>query len=445
MRPWDSERPPPSVSGELSVTESADWAAAEDLEQPQESAWDGAGYRGSAPAPDPVGRSVRALVGLFQVAGLSGGGGWRALLYAGLLYALSSAVGILGGMADWVVGWSLVGYGVHWIRASVLSSFFGVGMFIPWMTLTASFVCGRRRYGALLSQLLPLLRDTAELRNKNEAHGAPAVWHIWLIVIAAPVSSCVGNLSIFLDWSESAGAETGEMSAAVPPMVLLALVSILICMFQLVPVKFLLAARLLEGCQTALNGALAAAVDRRAGADSGRRLRRAARTVRRLSDCLALLTSAAAAELTAAMLLGVLVKIQMVVAALDLLANSGDVLAKLALVAYMWSALVVLVGPCEAGERLLAGLSRSRSLLLRLEETRPQLAARLERLQRAITADLETAGDLGLFRLRRATLLSIWSAIITYIIVMMQFLGGDAGAPGDTSDWTAWADHNVTL
>ncbi|KAF0304261.1 hypothetical protein FJT64_023894 [Amphibalanus amphitrite] len=207
---------------------------------------------------------------------------------------------------------------------------------------------------------------------------------------------------------------------------------------------FLLAAGLLESGQAALNATLAAAVTRREGADSGRRLLRAAGLQRRLSECQALLASAAAAELPAVMLLGVLTQIQMVVAARDMFVLGADPLSWLMLASYSWAALVALVGPCEAGERLLAGLARCRDLLLRLEELRPELAPRLERLQRALAADREVAADLGLYRLQRATLLSIWSAIITYIIVMLQFMG-DAGDPseGDAGSWPTW--DNFTL
>ena len=84
--------------------------------------------------------------------------------------------------------------------------------------------------------------------------------------------------------------------------------------------------------------------------------------------------------------------------------------------------LITVAGPCETCQLILNSLGRWRSLLLRLEwQRRPQLSEELALLHRSATQDLGELGDLGLFRLRRSTLLSILSTVITYIIVMAQF------------------------
>ncbi|KAF0308508.1 hypothetical protein FJT64_002143 [Amphibalanus amphitrite] len=89
---------------------------------------------------------------------------------------------------------------------------------------------------------------------------------------------------------------------------------------------------------------------------------------------------------------------------------------------YIPGILVTVAGPCETCQLLLGCLGRWRDVLLRLEwQRRPELRHELELLQRAVARDLDTVGDLGLYRLRRSTLLSILSTILTYVIVMAQF------------------------
>ena len=417
--PWT--RRLPTVSGSVGVTvHPAAWESDDGSVGAGESAL--GPVRASA-----VGWSVRALVTLLRLTGLSGGRGWCPLLHAGALYAIASVSCVFMVMFEYTYGRMLTMAGVHWIRAIVLTNYLGFSILLPWLTLTANFVCGRRRYAALLSRLFPLLQDIAEfaeLREKNEdkTRSRPTAWHLWLLVVLISLPT--------LSFTFSEGAASIVCDSNYMPMVLsctvnrvlLVLAAVVMVVFLLIPLKYLLAAGLLRSGQRALNSALAAAVAGRDGADSSRRLRRAARLLRRLSVCLSDLTSAAAAELVPAMLYGVLTQILLLVAVLDQFAGSGDLVGVVLLASYFCSALVTLFGPCEAGERLLVELGRCRELLLRLEEARPELAPRAERLQRQVAVDLDSAGDLSLYRLRRSTLLSIWSAIITYIIVMLQFL-----------------------
>ena len=391
-----------------------------------------------------MGRQVRALICLLQLAGLSGGRGWRPLLYAGLLLLLSSAVcGYLAVLAFWN-GRALLTAGVHFIRVFVITQYFGFSIIIPWLALTATFVWGRRRYAALLLRLLPLLQDATDFAGFHDMHESkprPQTWHLWTIVVILPIASLVINVISYLDshsWNNSLAPMAPSFIFSILLVVLITFVQFL---FQLIPVKFLLASSLLETCLRALNSALGAVVTGWDGADSSRRVRRTARLLRRVSDCLSQLTSAAAAELILSMLYGVLTQILLKVAILDILLSTGGATETVVLVSYACSTVVTLLGPCEASERMVAELGRCRGLLLRMEDARPELASSAERLQRLVTSDVDSAGDLGLYRLRRSTLLGIWSTIITYIIVMLQFLD----AKHTLGDSSASFQGNITM
>ena len=135
----------PNISTGLFVSsvDQAAWDRAEDPVGIRDSvaAPGGSGIQGSA-----VGRQVRALICLLQLAGLSGGRGWRPLLYAGLLLLLSSAVcGYLAVLAFWN-GRALLTAGVHFIRVFVITQYFGFSIIIPWLALTAKLLKTRARY-----------------------------------------------------------------------------------------------------------------------------------------------------------------------------------------------------------------------------------------------------------------------------------------------------------
>ena len=84
---------------------------------------------------------------------------------------------------------------------------------------------------------------------------------------------------------------------------------------------------------------------------------------------------------------------------------------------------VTILLPCELTQRALNTISDTRDLLLTRSEwqMRPELQSELCLFRETVTRDLDTLGDLGLFRLRRSTILSIFTTVLTYVIVMLQF------------------------
>ncbi|KAF0287381.1 hypothetical protein FJT64_014178 [Amphibalanus amphitrite] len=87
----------------------------------------------------------------------------------------------------------------------------------------------------------------------------------------------------------------------------------------------------------------------------------------------------------------------------------------------LWGAVVTVVVPCEVGQKMLNQVSAIRDWLLELPPadlaTNQEVLLHLEATRR----DLDRLGDLSLYRLRRSTVLAITSAVITYIIVFLQF------------------------
>ena len=85
------------------------------------------------------------------------------------------------------------------------------------------------------------------------------------------------------------------------------------------------------------------------------------------------------------------------------------------------SAVTVML-PSEAIQRCLETTGDSRDLLLAAELRQPQLCQQLSLFREVIGRDLDTLGDLGMFRLQRSTTLSMTATILTYVIVMLQFM-----------------------
>ena len=96
------------------------------------------------------------------------------------------------------------------------------------------------------------------------------------------------------------------------------------------------------------------------------------------------------------------------------------------IVLYILGATLAVALPCEIVQRVLDMVSQTRGLLLK-----PQLQQSQQELDlfwKAVGHDLDTLGDLGLFRIQRSTILSITATILTYIIVMVQFLTTELSA-----------------
>ncbi|KAF0288147.1 hypothetical protein FJT64_013463 [Amphibalanus amphitrite] len=88
---------------------------------------------------------------------------------------------------------------------------------------------------------------------------------------------------------------------------------------------------------------------------------------------------------------------------------------------YLAGAALTLTVPCEMTQRVLSAVAETRDLLLRPQWRRPELHRELSWFGDTVRRDLDTLGELGLFRLQRSTLLAISATILTYVIVLVQF------------------------
>ncbi|KAF0313344.1 hypothetical protein FJT64_016096 [Amphibalanus amphitrite] len=349
------------------------------------------------------------------------------LLWYSLLYVLLT-VGCWVAVRDDVRrGLDAEKRGEHWVNATLASHFFGLTMALVWLALTLTFVIGSRRFDALLDELPQLLQERQALAASYGGGGSAAGRNLsllWLkavvIVTAIFISLCIEKV-VSTDCAVPVTCATSLLKDAMKCFIL--------TFSQLVPLKYMFTGVLLSDSLHTLNAALmAVAVE-----DPVTLPPHLERLQTRLSALLARLTSAMAADLVVPTLFGVLAEIQVVTALVHLVTARAGPVSVLFPAAQAVLVVLLLVAPCETCQRLLSGVSASRDHLLLLERRLGAGPARRTAawMREAAARDLENFGDLGLFRLRRATLLSIVSATITYMIVMAQFLSSSGSPAAD--------------
>ena len=394
----------------------------------------GGGGGGSGSGGGGVSRSVAALIRLLQLAGVScrPGAGWSYPLWHSLLYVLLSAAAWLSVVLLARVGLAMLSDGKHWVTATLMSGFFGLTAVLTWLTLTITFVWGRRRYAALMSNLLEAMEEMDALAALSGGRGGRSgrvrrhLRLLWAVTIVYPVATL---MSLYLQIPASACASLTPACAVI--LLRDVMTCLLLSWFQLVPLKFILAGVLLHDCLQSLNGHLLPVGSIEAWPGSEGLLSRLERLQRRLSGLLAQLTEAMVVELVVPTLYGVLAVIDTLMLLVHMLSRLGVSPGSVMFVmVHAVSVVLMLVGPCETCQRLLGDLGVSRDLLLQLElqlGERPVPARQVALMRAAASRDLDTFGDLGLFRLRRSTLLGIVSTTVTYIIVIAQFLVSSDG------------------
>ena len=348
---------------------------------------------------------------------MAGRPGWPHLLYACLLHSLHSALVYVLSIWSLRHGLQLIENGESAVRAVADTGFFGLAFLLRWLTLTATLLWGRRRFTAELEEVRACLEQMARaglpglatFRRRTRRLAAA----LWVVMVA---------LAIGIAWATSANIT--HRSRSWQQFVMLWMTKIgymtMVCCFQLVPVKFLFAGQLISAGLEALNAELQDMVGGRRPA--GRwELQQVAQLRERLTDSLTRLTSDMRSELILAMAAGVLLLVSLFSNTLIVFQTGVTTTGIVNIMVFTASMALTLAGPCEAGQQLLMVTTSSRRLLLQLESRRPQLARQAALLREAAAQDLDTLGDLGLFRLRRSTLLSVASTILTYVIIMLQF------------------------
>ena len=370
-------------------------------------------------------RSLRVLLRLLRRSGvsLSRRSRWPSLLGHSVLYALLTAACWLGAYDVAQYGVDAIGRREHWVLAALHSGFFGLTMVLVWLELTLTFASGGRRFAALLDELPELLEERRALAALHRRGWASRPIRARWWVAAALFIAILTSVCIEAAIASSCGVMILDCTAA---LLSGAGQCVVVTFSQLVPLKYMFVGNLLHDSLRALNSGLAALSDPSSSSAcaGGALLARLERLQTRLSRLLALLTAAMAVELVVPTLYGVLVVIEMFMLLMYLLTAPVGVASAVYLVTQTVLIVLLLVGPCETCQRLLSALSASRDHLLRLERRLPYGPDRAAAawMREAATRDLDTLGDRGRFRLRRATLLSIVSTIVTSMIVMVQFL-----------------------
>ena len=363
--------------------------------------------------PHREGLPSRAFVALLKLVGLTAYPGWLGHVWSALLYALQT------GMTYKLLHQSLKFFnrlrdaGTPFFAALIKSNFVAVPNLLQWAALTACFLWGRRRDGTLLAEVRQTLADIGKLpsvsrRGRKAHHAGEYTWALILLLVVGYTASAGGRAA-------SICRDKPALDCACALGELLCYSFIYLCI-QLLVMKFIFVGLMLNSGFWDITKELELITAR--GCEEAH-LRQIGLLQRRLYDIFTRLTINMTTELVFIMCYGILVEIVLTLMVVNLSSLEASWLIRLLL--YLLSAVVSLAGPCETCQLLLTRLGHCRDLLLQLEWQRPQLAEPCQLLQRSVSRDLETLGDLGLYSARRSTLLSISSTIVTYIIVMMQF------------------------
>ena len=302
-------------------------------------------------------------------------------------------------------------------------------------SLVLALTCGRRRCPRMLSRVGGLLKDLETLPQ-------PAASRLLRPgVIGAAMWAIVGGITVcFVTTKVRSGL---QVCGVVPSsfnttgisctewLALTVGVGFFDVSFTLIAMKFIFAGLLLAHGLQLVNARLEALADAADTADDNvtdvtvavncersaqeAELRRLGLLLRRLSDTMGQLSATMSAELVAVTAVCVLAQVMLAILLASTILNVGWLLRHLP------QPVISLGGSCETCQVLLGGLDAAGDLLLRLQWHGPRLEPVAGRLLSSVERAQRSVGDVGLFRLRRATLLSVWSTIITYIIVMAQF------------------------
>ncbi|KAF0290447.1 hypothetical protein FJT64_011333 [Amphibalanus amphitrite] len=391
----------------------------------------------SPPADCPVSDEVesalrgsvasRALLRLLKAGALTMIAGRADRVYAAGVFALVTAGVAYNASSQLLLAVHQAGESGVVVMASQ-TNMFGMIEVILWAASLACLCGGRRRYGRLLvtleRHLSPLLGrpgyQSPARQLRTEVNWVLAVFVALTLFTAGTVINSIAS-----SW----GGKTFE-SLSISTTGIVAFDSsyfLYTTHFYTVPLKFVFAGVYVISGFRFINRNLRTAID---SAQSSQLTSDVLQQLLSLHDDLSkaftALTDSMYYELLICMIYGTVSNITMWLL-LILLIPSGALAQEAAMILqYVVGAAVTVVLPCELTQRVLSAVGETRDLLLTAERRRPQLSQPLRLFRETVGRDLDTLGELGLFRLRRSTLLSITATILTYIIVMVQFYA----APG---------------
>ena len=382
----------------------------------------------AAPAPvvarGPLRHSAAARVFLrvLQLCALTGAGGRAHQLYAACVFLLTTTGAAFS--VYWIVWRGLLLVETEGVvGAAARCGMFGLSEVLMWAPSVPCVCGGRRRYGAVLLTLERCLSPLVGRPGYRRPELSLRVQVNWLLAVAAGLTLFTAANSMQFLLGAYQGINFGPLSVSTAGVMGLAASFFAYAThFHLVSLKFVFAGAHVTTGFRFINQQLQTSIEGKAQLTPSA-LQELLALHDRLSHAFTSLTSSMYYELFIGMSYGTVSNISMWLL-LILTIPSGTLWQHALMISqYVVGAGVAVVLPCELTQRALAAVGETRDLLLTAERRQPQLSQQLGLFRETVGRDLQTFGDLGLFRLRRSTLLSITATVLTYIIVMVQFYG----------------------
>ena len=362
--------------------------------------------------------AARAFLALLRVTGLVTGGGWRHLIRALPGFAVGS-FGISGVISTGIsMGSAYVGDGQP-VVALAASGFFGLVYVLMWLNVVCSFMWSRCRYGSQFMMIRRASLQLSELSSSTE----PAtrlrrnVWWLFGTALSLMLLTIIVNAYYAIHAITSCPLPSKNCRLVIPFCISFSWFCITFC---LIPLKYVFAALYVQSGYLETNAKLEAIVEGRYKPDAVA-VYNMISVHGDLSRAFSRLTKIMSLELLLVMANGTIACVDMILIVISSLKLGTFVNMVQMTVLYLVMALVTMVLPSEATQRCLEEAGETRDLLLAAELRQPQLGPQLGLFRGALGRDLDTLGDLGLFRLRRSTILSISATILTNFVIMLQF------------------------
>ena len=373
------------------------------------------------PRPEPcqLPRSGQAIVWLLQLAGQTSGPSWPAWLYAAVLY-VSVSLPVLGvSYLSGVIGAAKVRSSGAFFTAAVETSLFGTTQVLTWLTMTCTFFIGRRRYRVLLTDLYQSMVECKGFATYLKCYGT--LNRRFLIIVAGSIVSFLilqVNHFIKVDCDDYCSQLPG-FACRLPWEMKSFILAVIEGLMFLIPLKLKFAGEIAI-CGIRIVRTEIQAMSKQDYTDP-RKIRRLKKRQAKLSASFTQLTDGMSPELIACMFYGLIAQVTSFLLIVGAVQRDKGLQQTPSILLRLWGAVVTVVVPCEVGQRLLSQVSRIRDALLDLPPadvaTNQEVLLHLEATRR----DLDGLSDLHLFRLQRSTVLAATSAVVTYIIVFLQF------------------------
>ena len=375
-------------------------------------------------------RPLAMLIHVLRVTAQTGGDGWGSRVYATLFFVAVSVFCLMGGWGYFTIGKQMLTDGGGFFQSLLQTYFFGLTFVLMWFTLAVTFFLGRRRTAASLKDAMDMLKDISNLSSFPLQYAKNNRRLIGMLVIILLIAA-FGLASYIIVNGAEFKCPLSARYCNLLAVFTTSMLTLVFASFLMITFKFALF------CSLFVCGIDTVTAELRALADSGRPVRcTALRPLRlcqgRLSRRFSELTDRLRPELISSVLYGTLSQVIVIFLLIGGQQRDSGLNSVWGANLFLVPAVVSTLVPCCACQAVLDATERTRAALLQLEPPEEaaadrQLAAHLASVQR----DLDTFGDLGLFRLQVSTILGNVATVLTYIIIMVQFQMSESGC-GDT-------------